>query len=231
MKNISLKNKKIFVFDWDGTLFDSMSIKVNSFTEVLVKLTSISNKSPNDLSNKVRILYKEFSGLPRRIVYDNVIEKLGLNVNSFNYNDFDEEFTRLNKIHLLNANIFKDTDYFLNYLARRNKIIFISSSVPQEELNYFTGKILRDYLIKKISGILGSEPDFSKGADHIKFILKKTSYLIDEIVFIGDDIFDYNLSRQAGVDFILINRENHMIYDEKVCQVGSLTELEALLNE
>lgn len=231
MKSLSLKNKKIFVFDWDGTLFDSMSIKVNNFAEALVKLTNIDIGGAADLSNKVRILYKEFSGLPRRTIYENVIQKSGLNVSSFNYNDFDEEFTRLNKNYLINANIFADADYFLNYLIQKDKILFISSSIPQEELNYFTGKILSGYLIKKFSGILGSELDFSKGADHIKFILKKTGYLIDKIVFIGDDIFDYNLSRQAGVDFILINRKNHMISDENICQVGSLTELEELLNE
>lgn len=231
MKNLSLRNKKVFVFDWDGTLFDSMSIKVNNFAEALVKLANIDIASVADLLNKVRILYKEFSGLPRRTIYENVIQKSGLNISSFNYNDFDEEFARLNKSHLLNANIFDDADYFLNCLAQKDEILFISSSIPQKELNYFIDKILSGYLIKKISGILGSELYFSKGADHIKFILKKTGYLIDKIVFIGDDILDYNLSRQAGVDFVLINRENHIVSDENIYQVRSLIELENLLDE
>ena len=231
MENLSLKNKKIFVFDWDGTLFDSMSIKVDNFVEALVKSINNDAKSIADLPTRVRILYKKFSGLPRRTIYENIIKKLGLYISLFDYNDFNKEFTRLNKIHLLSADIFNDADYFLSCLAKKNKIIFISSSVPQEELNYFTNKILSGCLIKKIFGILGSELNFSKGADHTKFILKKTGYLTEEIVFIGDDLFDYNLSRQSCVDFILINRENHMISDKNICQIGSLIELEELLNE
>ena len=152
MKNLNLKNKEIFVFDWDGTLFDSMTVKVHNFAEALVKSINVGTKRSDYLLNRVRILYKEFSGLPRRRVYDNVIEKSGLNTNSFNYDSFNEEFSRLNKIHLLNANIFNDAYYILNCLVQKNKIIFISSSVPQEELNYFTGKIIEDNLIKKISG-------------------------------------------------------------------------------
>jgi phosphoglycolate phosphatase-like HAD superfamily hydrolase len=231
LKNLSLKNKKIFVFDWDGTLFDSMSMKINNFAEALVKITNIGSKNPDDLSDRVKILYKEFSGLPRKKVCENVIEKLGSKANSFDYNGFNEEFTRLNKLNLVHANIFNDSYDLLNYLVLKNKILFISSSVPQEELDYFTGKILENCLKGKISGILGSEPDFSKGTDHIKFILRKTGYPISEIVFIGDDIFDYDLSRQAGVDFILINRKNPVISDKNICQVATLTELEGLLNE
>ena len=230
MKSLSLKNKKIFVFDWDGTLLDSMSIKANNFIRTIVKLVEANVKNKPELSKDIDILYREFSGLPRKILYENVIMNLGLNVSSFNYSDFDREFTELNKSCLINANIFNDAYYFLNYLIRKDKILFISSSVPQEELNYFTNKIIDDCLIKKFSGIFGSEINFSKGKEHIRFILKETGHCMEELVFIGDDIFDYNLSRQAGADFILINRKKCVISDENICHAGSLAELEVLID-
>ena len=36
--DLNLKNKEVFIFDWDGTIIDSMDIKIRNFIETLSKL-------------------------------------------------------------------------------------------------------------------------------------------------------------------------------------------------
>jgi len=227
--NLNLKNKEIFIFDWDGTIFDSMDIKVENFVETLTKLIG-SGVNDRMFRSRIRFLYEKYSGLPRKTLFENILREININSSMKKYSNFNRDFSRLNKTNLLKAEVFKDAGSFLNLLVKNKKNIFISSSMPQEELIFFTSKKLNKDLRQNIKGILGTENNFTKGKSHFKSIENDTGYKSEKFLFIGDDLYDYKLSRDAEVDFILINRTLKKCSIFNIFEINTFNELEGLIN-
>jgi len=227
--NLSLKNKEIFIFDWDGTIFDSMDIKVKNFIETLTKLTG-SGINDHVFRSRIKFLYEKYSGLPRKILFENILREVNIKSELVKYSDFNRNFSRLNKTNLLKAKIFKDAKSFLNLLVKNKRDIFISSSMPQGELIFFTSKKLNEDLRQNIKGILGTRDNFSKGNSHFEFIENNTGYKRERFLFIGDDLYDYKMSRDAEVDFILINRTLKKCSISNILEINSFNELGGLID-
>jgi phosphoglycolate phosphatase-like HAD superfamily hydrolase len=227
--DLSLKNKEIFIFDWDGTIFDSMDIKIGNFIETLSKLIDLEMNN-YEFINRVKFLYEKYSGLPRETLFKNVLGEANIKSNTIEYSDFSKNFSKLNKTNLLKAKIFGDARSFLKLLVKNKKTIFISSSMPQEELIFFTSKKLNMDLRQNIKGILGTESNFSKGNNHFEFIENNAGYKREKFLFIGDDMYDYRLSRDAEVDFILINRKLKKFLISNIFEINSFNELEGFIN-
>ena len=227
--DLNLKNKEVFIFDWDGTIIDSMDIKIRNFIETLSKLIDF-KINDYEFIRKVKSLYEKYSGLPRETLFENILGEANIKGNIIKYSNFNRDFSRLNKTNLLKAKIFKDTKSFLSLLIKNRKNIFISSSVPQEELLFFTSKKLNIDLRQNIKGILGTKNNFSKGNSHFEFIENNTGYKRGRFLFIGDDLYDYKLSMDAEVDFILINRKLKKFSISNIFEINSFNELEGLIN-
>ncbi len=193
------ETKQVFVFDWDGTLFDSMAIKAEVFSRTLASTLS----RPQE---EIKRLYLEFSGRPRKEIVKKIFETFKMDFASFEYEAFNATLTEQLKIHLSQANLFNEATMILEELLGKQKQVFISSSVPQKELEHFVSKKISEPLLSRFSGVLGSSDNFGKGPDHIKFIENKTSLSKDKFIFIGDDLADYELSRAAGVEFVMVDR-------------------------
>lgn len=227
--DLKLKNKEVFIFDWDGTIIDSMDIKIRNFIETLSKLNDFKINDYEFIS-RVKSLYEKYSGLPRETLFENILREANIKGNIIKYSNFNRDFSRLNKTNLLKAKIFKDAKSFLNLLIKNKKNIFISSSMPQEELLFFTSKKLNIDLRQNIKGILGTKNNFSKGNSHFEFIENNTGYKRERFLFIGDDLYDYKLSMNTEVDFILINRKLKKFSISNIFEINSFNELEGLIN-
>jgi len=227
--DLNLKNKEVFIFDWDGTIFDSMDIKVKNFIETLTKLTG-SGINDHVFRSRIKFLYEKYSGLPRKILFENILREVNIKSELVKYSDFNRNFSRLNKTNLLKAKIFKDAKSFLNLLVKNKRDIFISSSMPQGELIFFTSKKLNEDLRQNIKGILGTRDNFSKGNSHFEFIENNTGYKRERFLFIGDDLYDYKMSRDAEVDFILINRTLKKCSISNILEINSFNELGGLID-
>jgi len=227
--DLNLKNKEVFIFDWDGTIFDSMDIKVKNFIETLTKLTG-SGINDHVFRSRIKFLYEKYSGLPRKILFENILREVNIKSELVKYSDFNRNFSRLNKTNLLKAKIFKDAKSFLNLLVKNKRDIFISSSMPQGELIFFTSKKLNEDLRQNIKGILGTRNNFSKGNSHFEFIENNTGYKRERFLFIGDDLYDYKMSRDAEVDFILINRTLKKCSISNILEINSFNELGGLID-
>ncbi|MBM3706868.1 MAG: HAD family hydrolase [Actinobacteria bacterium] len=227
--DLNLKNKEVFIFDWDRTIIDSMDIKIKNFTETLYKLIDL-KINYCDFADSIKSLYERYSGLPRETLFKNILREANIGTDIIQYSDFDRNFSILNKTNLLKAKIFEDARSFIKLLIKNKKIIFISSSMPQEELVFFTSKKLNMSLRKNIRGILGTESNFSKGNNHFEFIERDTGYKREKFLFIGDDVYDYRLSRDAEVDFVLINRKLKKFLIPDIFEISSFSELEGFIN-
>jgi phosphoglycolate phosphatase-like HAD superfamily hydrolase len=194
----ALVSKTVFVFDWDGTLIDSMAVKGGNFARAFAAAV----KGAPDLGT-LELQYRELSGRPRKEIFETVTARLGLG--SPGYEDFNRAFTRENESTLAGAPVFEDALDLLGFLRGRGRTVFISSSVPQKELEGFVRRKL-GALAEGLAGILGSSDGFAKGPGHIAFIEKKASCGKASILAVGDDAADHALSLAAGVDFVMIDR-------------------------
>ncbi len=223
MSLISLENKDVFVFDWDGTILDSMQIKFATFSETLSERAASYSKDRN-LQNKIKTMYQNLSGLPRKEIFKRILKELNIQYNLIDYNEFNNCLVKKNKKRLEAAEIFFDAKELIKNLIKAKKTIFISSSVPQDELSFFTNKKLGADLKNGISACFGSSSGFHKGEEHLDFIQKNMNCNKRQMIFIGDDLMDYKLSVRAGVDFILIDRNSTCNY-QNIYSVSSLKNL------
>ncbi len=199
--------KKIYVFDWDGTIFESMEIKFQNFTNVLCEYHKNDFVSDEFSKEKVLDLYKKLSGIPRKEIYKEIMQIFKVNFSENNYNKFSNHLSQKNKISLLTTTAYKDAIDFLDKLVCKKKI-YISSSVPQDELSYLVKNKLPENILNNLSGIYGSKEGFSKGKEHFQKIITDENVFKSDIIFFGDDLMDLSLAKDANIDFILINRDN-----------------------
>lgn len=203
---MDIRSKSVFVFDWDGTLFDSMEGKTSSFSSVVSTCFAEYGKSLQP--DLVAAIYRDHSGKPRSEIFIEAAKVAGLQLEQANLDEMSERLFVYNRTILGKANLFPDARRLLDTLADLSVEIFISSSVPQAELDHFVSLILPDSLRSRFSGVLGSSNGCSKGREHLAVIEAHAPTPRKDIVVIGDDEADYTLSKTAGVDCVLVDRED-----------------------
>ena len=201
----NLKTKQVFIFDWDGTVFDSMEIKFQNFCDTTCAyLADKYNSSVTfDFINEI---YKTNSGHPRLEIYEKVGQKLELKLSIEDKNELSLALTNKNTVDLSSQKLFVDAEGLIIKLLKLQKNIFISSSVPQIELDVLTKLVLPEAIYGRINGIYGSDKNFSKGVQHLARIAELTRASKKQCLVIGDDYADYERSLSAGVDCILVDR-------------------------
>lgn len=200
--------KKLFVFDWDGTIIDSMQTKYNNFSNLLCNM--INEVSPSTVCiEEVLDIYKTFSGHSRRFIFDETLSNCGCK-GKVDYPAFTSALAKTNINDLKDAMLFEDSVRLLDKLHLLNIPFCISSSSPVTELTRIVSAKQRDGVLLAPDHILGSKDGFRKGFDHLSFLRQQYQNLsFEDIVFFGDEIMDYKLnSVVAGVTVYLIDRES-----------------------
>ncbi len=195
--NSLIKNKKAIVFDWDGTLANTMEYKRANF----VKLMSSFGPSEKDVEN----FHREFSGIPRRKLMQKCLESLaGRDLSEAELEQLSDKYTQMNMESSLSASPFADAKMFLEFAKGKFQLFVSSSSDPDELLKVVDNMSLFDCFDE----VLGSRPGFGKGREHIAHIKSKYGYEKEDLIFFGDDKKDYELNHAAGVETFLLNRNN-----------------------
>ena len=214
--------KSIFVFDWDGTIFDSMPVKTANFVTAFA--AALRQTIPGWPREAIAEMYGELSGRPRREIFDALLRRLGGEDQSASFEVFNAEFERRNLSELANAELFPDAVAYMRRLISDNQRIFVSSSVPNKELETLVEAKLPKDILERIDGIFGSSAGFSKGESHVRRIEAMTSLPRATMIAYGDDIADFDLSSDAGIDCILIDR-NGKLPDCSAPRVSSFFQL------
>lgn len=205
---------KVLVFDWDGTLLDSVDYKKENLALVFSEAFDVDRE-------KVQKMHDLFSGIPRRDLFQKIAHGV------LERNLEDDEFLRLsNQFTLLNeqcspmALLFPDVRPCLQFWHDKKIPLFVSSSSPEGELNEVVkNKGIRHYF----DGVLGSRKNFSKGQAHFAEISKRTGMGLEGFVFVGDTMKDLELAKNTGVKSYRIQREQ----PEPLC-MGVISGLEVL---
>ena len=182
---------KAIVFDWDGTIVDTMPLKIENVSRIFKKHYGISCKN-------TRESYKNYSGVSRKELF-NLIAKdnIGKGLSSFEFSKISAEFT------LRNINSYKSSTVFnekyreiFTWLTKRNLMLFVSSSAVKDEIVKLAILLnIKDCFLE----ILGSFDNFRKGKHHIDYIKKKYALSTNHIMFVGDEKVDMRLSGRLGL--------------------------------
>lgn len=202
-----LSGVRVLIFDWDGTLFDSMPTKYRTFSE---EVTRYLNAKMGIVISEAEVLniYQCLSGRPRREIFQEVAKSVGATLNSDQMDELSAQLTARNEIALKEVCLFQDAIALLEALTQTDYRLYISSSVPTEELQLLVDNAVSPRYRKHFQTVLGSKPSFGKGPDHINWICEQEGCGKGHCHMFGDDEADMALSLAAGIDSTLVNRGN-----------------------
>jgi phosphoglycolate phosphatase-like HAD superfamily hydrolase len=187
----------ILLFDWDGTLVNSLDIKVHHAGLLFAETFDLDPA-------EVEAAYRRHSGIPRQQLFNAICVDNGLSplVDEL-FMHLSRRFSAMNLEALSNPRtqglISSDTYQALQALNELGYPMYVSSSAdPGEVQKVAVGLGLAPFF----HGIMGSSPGFTKGKYHVEYVLRVHNTLADKVAFVGDEPADVILGRDAGVTTI-----------------------------
>jgi len=179
------KRYRAVIFDFDGTLADSMPFLQNIGVDIMMKHFGVSKEDATER-------YVSTTGLP----YEHQIK---MNFLDDPRNEAAiEEFEKLKIDRIFEQELFLDSERTIRKLSKMGFDIFVSSSTFQPTIEeYFSRKGILDLF----KAIVGYRPGFEKGADHFNHIHTGYEIPFDDMIFVGDSLKDFERSK-GFCDFI-----------------------------
>ena len=173
------------IFDFDGTLVDSME----TFADIAATIMEEIYGTPFSIA---RNQYLETSGLP----FFQQLEQI--HPNDERNGTAAEQFETKKLIGYFDQKIYSDVKNTLSYLKLKNIKSAISSNNFQHLVSEFVTKSCLD-----LDYVLGfKKEDFCKGKPHFDYLMDTSGFKEEELLFVGDSIKDGERANQSNVDFI-----------------------------
>jgi phosphoglycolate phosphatase-like HAD superfamily hydrolase len=167
------------VFDFDGTLADSMPFLQNIGVDIMMKHFGVSKENATER-------YVSTTGLP----YEHQVK---MNFPDDPRNEAAiEEFEQLKIERIFEQDLFPDAIHVVKGLKEMGLDIFVSSSTFQPTIEEFFKRREIKGLFK---GIVGYRPGFEKGVHHFNYIHDEFDVSFYDMVFVGDSLKDYERAR------------------------------------
>lgn len=167
------------IFDFDGTLADSMSFLANIGIHIMKKYYDIDYDEAAER-------YKSTTGLP----YEH---QISLNFPGYEQNERAiEEFEKLKIERIFEQQLFPDVVETLTQLNQMDISVFVSSSTYQPIIaEYFAKRELSTCFVE----VVGYRPGFEKGKHHFEHIKAEHGIKLSDTLFVGDSLKDYERSK------------------------------------
>ena len=186
----TIQSKKLFIFDFDGVIVDSVDIKTEAFGEIYSNYGS-------SITEKVKNYHIENGGLSRyeKIRYFN--EVLLKNYNQYKSKDeLVVEFSNLVKTKVIECPEICGATKFLDYLFNCGKMLTVNSATPSDELiEIIQARNLDNYF----RVILGSP---KTKLENLQQTIESMKCNVAESIFFGDANTDIHAAESIGMDFI-----------------------------
>lgn len=181
--------KKSIIFDFDGVIIDTSSIK----TEAFYKLFSRFGKKIGTIAKNYHL---ENEGISRFEKFTYIKKKYLIKKNKTVSNNYlNEKYSNI----VLNKIVKKKISYgFLSFIKNNfnNYNFFISSSSPEDELKY----IIKKKKITKFFKYIYGYPPVKK--NQIKKIIKLNNLDIKNVWYVGDTNEDFKVSKSLKISFM-----------------------------
>ena len=188
----TIKNKLIFIFDFDGVIIDSMQLKGKVFSDIFTK--------ENFYRKKIETYHLRNGSKNRTLKIKYIANKI-LKLNIKNKDEFyGEKLEKFDKIYNKNLNKIKLISGIKKYLKKikkdNNKKIFIVTAAPKEEVI----KILK---INNIFAFFNDiyDVNIEKEKAILKIIKKYSDIDLYKFIFFGDSPKDFIASKKNKIDF------------------------------
>lgn len=194
---MDLKKYKTWIFDCDGVLLDSNSVKTEAFYEVALPYG-------RKYAEAFVTYHKKFGGISRfekfNYFFEHILEK-----NNFaeHLEESLEMYASLVRTKLLQCAETEGSSLFLEKISNVKRKIVISGGMQEELRDVFSKRKLSRYF----DDIYGS-PD-SK-IDIMQKELNK-GLLRLPAVFVGDSKYDYECARMFKIDFIFMHQYSEFV--------------------
>ncbi len=204
--------KRAFLFDFDGTLVDTM----DGFADIAGRV--IHEFHPEMSFEEARMNYLKTSGAP----FFQQLEILfpGDLTNTQKMEIFEEE----KKEGFFEQRFSKDVRYAINALRKRGDIAGVSSNNYQELIDRFVEREGLEFDI-----VLGFNNGFQKGKDHFDHVMKVFGLERDELTFVGDSLKDAEKAIANGINFVgkcgTFKREDFLKIRETFMTIENIREL------
>ena len=208
-----IKKYRHISFDLDGTL-------VHTFPEYRYRLLSVVTKI---LGGKVPA-NRDID----RFWFENARDEIILKDFGFKVDEFWEVFRKMDdpKERALNTDAYPDSEITLRKIKEAGKIVSIITGVPH---------IIAEFEIKKLNeapvdyylSIFDRGFEQKPAPESFRFVLNELETKPEETVYIGNSNEDAYFAKNAGVDFIYLERRQHE-FDSKDWIIETIHSLEEL---
>ena len=206
------------LFDFDGVLAESVNIKTEAFRSMYLPFG-------NDIANRVVNHHIENGGMSRFEKFKLYHEKwLGIKLSPRLLEQLTEKFSMLVLKGVVSSPEVKGAHKFLETNKTNIKYWIITGTPTNEIIDIVEKRGIKHYFM----GIYGSPVKKDVWANQI---IREFSLNLDETIFVGDAIADYNAAMKNKVKFILRETVDNipLFKDYKGHRVKDMDELNLLI--
>ena len=200
-----IKSKRIFIFDFDAVLVDSVEIKTKAFAYLYESYGT-------DVVKNVIKFHRENGGMSRyekfRYFHNNFLQ---MDISKDEINRLSKNFSKFAVDAVVKANCISGSEDFLKKLLKKQLPTFVVSATPQKEIKEI---IKRRNWAKYFNDIFGSP---NTKSENINIILKNNSEItLKDCIFFGDALSDLDAAESHKIDFIGIQNDILDVFKDKV---------------
>lgn len=175
-----MKKYDAIIFDFDGVIVDSFHIKNNAFKETY-KCYGFENEV--DIREGGKSRFEKFTYFHKKL--------LGKNINEDELKSLCNVYSNMVFEAIINADLIEGVKNFIEDNYQKKKLYVVSGTPTIELKQLLSAKGLTIYF------------DEIFGSDREKFeYLRDIAKDFDKVVYIGDQMSDYDAAKKANIDFI-----------------------------
>jgi len=184
---------KNILFDFDGVILDSMSIRDYGFKKIFKDFD-------DNLVNRLLEYHNQNGGLSRYVkikyFYNKLLKQEISEEKIINYAD---NFSKIMKIELVDRNyLITDTLKFIQENYKKYNLHIVSGS-DDKELKYLCKELGIDSFFQSVNG----SPTHKNML--VKNVLSNNKYIESETILIGDSVNDYDAAIENNLEFYGFN--------------------------